>query len=221
MWPPPDGLRNAITVFGRTYSSTPGNSTQVQSFDTSELEANGWTQYATVAGQNYVPVTSPSSGLRNLVSFNGRSYSAIPGATVHAPPFDALVLEANGWSRVFSITLRPLSLGANTFAAGAAQGTFIGNILGTTPGSTLAISSQSNAGALQVANVGGNWQLQVGPSAPASANSLTVTLQEALSGAINSPNTSGLLGVTVNASGSSSLDFGNQSNSAFIAALAA
>jgi hypothetical protein len=214
MWPPENGAENAISFDGRTYSSTPGNSIEVQDFDVPVLQANGWTTFPTIAGQNYVPMTSPASGLFDTISFDGRSYTTTPGVAINVPLFDAAILQANGWTPVSSITLQTLSLSANTFTSGAAQGTLIGNILNATPGSTITVFSQSNSGALQVAGT----QLQVGPTPPIGTNSLTVVLQETLSLATNSPNLTGPLGVTENAA---STMFSSAAYSAFIAAVAA
>jgi hypothetical protein len=214
MWPPANGAENAISFDGRTYSSTPGNSIEVQDFDVPVLQANGWTTFPTIAGQNYVPMTSPASGLFDTISFDGRSYTTTPGVAMNVPFFDAPILQANGWTPVSSITLQTLSLSANTFSSGAAQSTLIGNILNATPGSTIAVFSQSNSGALQVTGT----QLQVGPTPPIGANSLTVVLQETLSLATNSPNPTGPLGVTENAAGAM---FNSAAYSAYIAAVAA
>ncbi len=203
MWPPANGALNTITFDGRTYSSTPGNSISVQDFDVPIMQGNGWTTYSTVAGQNYVPMTSPASGQYNPITVFGRNYTTPIGIPINVPQFDAGILQANGWTQVYSITLGVLSLSATTFTSGAAQGTFIGNILNSTPGSTITILSQSNAGALQIVGT----QLQVGPTPPVGANALTVTLRETLTGATNSPNNTGPLGVTENASGSSGNTF--------------
>ncbi len=215
MWPPANGADNAISVDGRTYSSVPGTSINVLNFDVPVLQANGWTSFPTVAGQNYVPMIPPSSGLFNPIAFDGRQYSTPIGTPINVPIFDAGILQANGWTPVYSITLQTLALSANTFTSGAAQGTLIGNILNAAPGSTITIFSQSNAGALQVAGA----QLQVGPTPPAGASSLTVTLQESLSGATHSPNKTGPLGVTENAA--SGAIFNGAAYSALVAAVAA
>ena len=37
-------------------------------------------------------------GLRNSISFSGRSYSSVPGVTIPVPDFDVAVLQANGWT---------------------------------------------------------------------------------------------------------------------------
>ena len=101
MWPPANGAENTISFDGRTYSSTPGNSIQVQDFDVPVLQANGWTTFATAAGQNYVPLTSPASGVFNTISFEGRTYSTPSGTPINVPAFDAGILQANGWTQVF------------------------------------------------------------------------------------------------------------------------
>jgi hypothetical protein len=87
------------------------------------------------------------------------------------------------------LSLSTLSLSANTFISGAATGAIIGNVLGTTPGSTVTVTSQSTANAVQVALVGGVWQLQVGSGALTGPNTYTFNLVETLSGASGSPKT--------------------------------
>ncbi|MCI0362886.1 MAG: hypothetical protein L0219_03340, partial [Phycisphaerales bacterium] len=39
-----------------------------------------------------------NQGLRNSVSYNGRTYSSIPGVPIAVPDFDVAVLQANGWT---------------------------------------------------------------------------------------------------------------------------
>lgn len=99
-------------------------------------------------------------------------------------------------SVILSVILQTLSLSANNFTVGNAQGTIIGNVLNTTAGSTLAFNSLSVANSLQLANVGGTWQIQVGSSAPGSPSTLTFNLIETLAGAGNTPKTTS--GFTVN-----------------------
>ncbi len=60
-------------------------------------------------------------------------------------------------------------------------------IQNTTPGSTVTITGQSTANALQVAFVASVWQLQVGPSAPGGSGTITFNLVETLAGSFNSP----------------------------------
>ena len=40
----------------------------------------------------------PNQGLRNSISFDGRTYSSIPGVSIPVPDFDSAVLQANGWT---------------------------------------------------------------------------------------------------------------------------
>lgn len=40
----------------------------------------------------------PEDGGRNSVVVNGRNYSSKPGVSIHVPGFDAVALEANGWT---------------------------------------------------------------------------------------------------------------------------
>jgi len=81
-----------------------------------------------------------------------------------------------------SQALNALSIAAPVFMASAAVGTVISAIDGQTSGSTLALAD-SHSGA--VAFSGGN--LIVGPMPPASSGSFTITLQETLVIANNSP----------------------------------
>jgi hypothetical protein len=195
MWPPANGAPNTITFDGRTYSSTPGNSIQVQSFDIPVMQANGWTTFATVAGQNWVPMTPPPSGLFNTISFDGRTYSATPGTLINVPVFDAGILQANGWTHVFSTTLNTLTLSNAIFFTGVAAGTFAANINGTTSGSTITVTSTTPSGnVLSAVQVSANvWQLQTNSSTPTGAQTITANLQETLAGATNTPNaTTGL-----------------------------
>lgn len=50
----------------------------------------------------FIAPTPPANGGKgaNPVSIAGRVYSAAPGAIVDVPDFDAIQLEANGWTRV-------------------------------------------------------------------------------------------------------------------------
>jgi hypothetical protein len=80
-------------------------------------------------------------------------------------------------------TLKTLTLSANSFTVGSAPGTFIGNVLNTSPGSTVTFNGLSVANSLQLANVGGIWQVQVGPSAPGAAALITFNLVETLADA--------------------------------------
>jgi beta-glucanase (GH16 family) len=92
-------------------------------------------------------------------------------------------------------TLQTLTLSASSFAIGDPQGTFVGNVQNTTPGSIVTFNSLSVANSLQLANVAGVWQVQVGSSAPGAAGTLTFNLVETLAGATNSPNTTSGLNV--------------------------
>jgi lysophospholipase L1-like esterase len=44
-----------------------------------------------------VNLAPPDSGLRNSITFNGRTYSSTPGIAIPVPDFDAPTLQANGW----------------------------------------------------------------------------------------------------------------------------
>lgn len=104
MWPPSDGSRNAISFAGRSYSSTPGAAVNVESFDVAALEANGWTRYATLAGQSNVTMRPPDNSKRSAITISGRTYESQPCNLISVPKFDAPILEANGW-----LLVRPAS----------------------------------------------------------------------------------------------------------------
>ena len=44
-----------------------------------------------------------NQGLRNSITFDGRTYSSIPGVSTPVPDSDVAVLQANGWT-TFSMT---------------------------------------------------------------------------------------------------------------------
>jgi hypothetical protein len=87
------------------------------------------------------------------------------------------------------LTLGVLRLSNNSFISGFPQGTFIGNVLGAAPGSVITIASQTVAGAIQIANVSGIYQLQIGPSPLLGAQGYTIALTETLTAAAGSPKT--------------------------------
>jgi len=97
MWPPSDGSQNTITVNGRVYSASPGNSTAVSYIDVNILESNRWTTYQTSAGQVAVPIQTPVGVPTERFSVNGRVYVFPPGSTVNVASFDYPILEANGF----------------------------------------------------------------------------------------------------------------------------
>jgi len=80
---------------------------------------------------------------------------------------------------------------------GLAHGTVIGNVLNTTTGSTVTFNNLSVANSLQLAEVAGVWQVQVGSSAPGTPDTITFNLVETLSGA--SPHTTSGFVVNENA----------------------
>ena len=49
----------------------------------------------------FVPMWPPGDGSRNVVSFDGRTYSSTPAMPVPVQPFDVGTLEANGWRKYF------------------------------------------------------------------------------------------------------------------------
>jgi hypothetical protein len=182
MWPQNQGLRNSVSFNGRTYSSIPGVPIPVPDFDAPVLQANGWTTYATIAGKDTITMLPPA-GL-TTISFDGRQYSTLPGVPIEAPPFDAIILQANGWIIVTTGALQTLTLSAAAFHVGDPQGTVVGTILGASSGSAIAFNSLSTAGALQIAG----RSLQVGPTPSGSPSTVTFNLIETLAGATNTPN---------------------------------
>jgi hypothetical protein len=184
MWPPANGALNTITFDGRTYSSVPGSAIQVFAFDVAILQANGWTTFATVAGQNYVPMTPPTSRTNSNVSFEGRTYSATPGQTINVPSFDAGILQANGWTNSYSITLQALSLSSSTFNNDMAAGAVVANVLNTS-GGIITLNALSPLGSLTISGT----QILVGPTPPSAPAAITFNLVETLAGATNSPHT--------------------------------
>lgn len=184
MWPPANGALNTITFDGRTYSSVPGSAIQVFDFDVVILQANGWTTFATIAGQNYVSMTSPASGNNNNVSFEGRTYSASPGQTINVPSFDAGILQANGWTNSYSVTLQALSLSSSTFNDELVAGAVVANVLNTS-GGVIALNALSPPGSLTISGT----QILVGQTPPSAPAAITFNLVETLAGATNSPRT--------------------------------
>jgi hypothetical protein len=162
MWPENQGLRNSITFDGRTYSSIPGVSTPVPDSDVAVLQANGWTTFSMTGGKTTITMLSPANAVYSQITINGHTYSTTPGVLIEAPLFDAVTLQANGWTLVqlTGVTLQPLTLSAAAFRVGDPQGTVVGSILGASSGSTIAFNSLGMAGALQIAGT----SLQVGPT---------------------------------------------------------
>ncbi|MGH6846761.1 MAG: hypothetical protein ACREC0_04765 [Methylocella sp.] len=189
------GLRNSISFEGRTYSSIPGVSIPVPDFDVAVLQANGWTTYSTIAGKLTITMLPPASGIDNQLTFNGRTYVTTPGVSIEVQPFDAPILQANGWTLVqlTAVALRALTLGANAFTVGAAQGTVIGSVQGATAGSALLLTF-SDGGAVQLVS----GVVQVGATPPGSAGTFTIQITETLGSATNSPHSTMLL-ITENA----------------------
>ncbi|MGH6936455.1 MAG: hypothetical protein ACRED2_09800, partial [Methylocella sp.] len=150
------------------------------------MQANGWTTYPTVAGKTTITMLPPVNAVYNKITFNNRTYAATPGVPIEALPFDAPILQANGWTLVLfqAVTLQTLTLSAATFHVGDPQGTVVGNILGASPGSTIAFDSLSTAGALQIVGT----SLQVGPTPSDTPGTVTFNLVESLTGATNTPN---------------------------------
>ena len=144
------------------------------------MQANGWTTYATIAGKNTITMLPPA-GL--TISFDGRQYTTPPGVPIEVPLFDAIILQANGWTIVAG-ALQPLTLSAAAFHVGAPQGTVVGTILGASSGSAITFNSLSTAGALQITGT----SLQVGPTPSGTPDIVTFNLVETLTGATNTPN---------------------------------
>jgi hypothetical protein len=55
-----------------------------------------------------ISMLPPSNGNLNSISFNGRTYSSVPGVPIPVPDFDAWVLQAHGWTSL------PASASINT-----------------------------------------------------------------------------------------------------------
>ena len=185
MWPQSHGLRNSISFDGRTYSSIPGVSIPVPDFDVAILQANGWTTYSTIVGKTTITMLPPANSVHDQLTINGRNYVTAPGVSIEVQPFDAPVLEANGWILVqlSAVTLQTLTVSAAVFHVGDPQGTVVGNILGASSGSTIAFNSLST-GALQIAGT----SLQVGPTRSGTPATVTFNLVETLTGATSTPN---------------------------------
>jgi len=186
MWPQNRGLRNSISFSGRSYSSVPGVPIPVPDFDVAVLQANGWTTYSTAAGKTTITMLPPANAVHNQLTLNGRTYATTPGVSIEVQPFDAPVLQANGWALVqlTDVTLQTLTLSAATFRVGDPQGTVVGMILGASSGSTITFNSLSTAGALQIAGT----SLLVGPTPSGTPDTVTFNLVETLTGATNTPN---------------------------------
>lgn len=103
--------------------------------------------------------------------------------------------------------LSDLTLSTNTFNVGNAQGTFVGYAQNPISGSTVAFNSLSVAGSLQLAQVMGLWQIQVGPSAPGSPTTITFNLVETNPLASNSPHTTSGLSVIESAAAANSTPY--------------
>jgi hypothetical protein len=74
--------------------------------------------------------------------------------------------------------LSPLTLDTNSFVVGSPQGTVIGTVQGTTPGSMLLLTN-SDSGAVQLVS----GVIQVGPNPASSVSAFTIELTEILAGA--------------------------------------
>lgn len=81
-----------------------------------------------------------------------------------------------------SFTLGTLTLSANSFTSGNAQGTVIGTVLGTFPGSTLSLTDP-HSGACQIVS----GVIQVGATPPVGTNTFNITVRETDALASNSP----------------------------------
>ncbi|MFZ0506585.1 MAG: hypothetical protein WAM29_00400 [Methylocella sp.] len=186
MWPQNQGFRNSVSFDGRTYSSVPGVSIPVPDFDMAVLEANGWTTYATVAGDPPITMLAPANSVYNSIAFDNRTYVTTPGVPVEVQPFDVPILQANGWTLVLfqAVTLQTLTLSDPAFHVGDPQGTVVGTILGASSGSTITFNSLEPAGALQISGT----SLEVGPTPSGSPSTVTFNLVETLAGATNTPN---------------------------------
>jgi hypothetical protein len=145
-----------------------------------------------------------------FVTYRGSSYLALARNSNVAPGTNGNVwlLAAAAASGGGAPVLQSLTLSGNSFSAGAAQGTVIGTIQNTTAGSVLSLTNVSPAGALQISGT----QLQVGPSPPGTAGTITFSIVETLTGAVNSPNTTSGLSVSESSGSGSQFDFSSPSN---------
>jgi len=125
-----------------------------------------------------------AAGISNALGMFYEGY-VIAGATSDAT--DNLV-QANYVAYYGTAQLLALTLDNAATGGSLAQGTVVGNILGRTYGSTLAITSQSQANAFQIAtSAAGYYQLQAGTAYPTTSGTYTVTVAETLAGASNTP----------------------------------
>lgn len=113
-------------------------------------------------------------------------------------------------------TLLPLSLSSNTIAENVPNGTIIGNVVGTSPGSTITMQAGSDA-RLTVNLSGGVWRLlTTGATIDyEAATSLSFGLVETLAGATGNPKTTAGLSVTItnlNDTNPSAFTFTDQTN---------
>jgi len=107
---------------------------------------------------------------------------ALSAINVSAVTVSPIVLRSVGGAGAGASGLNALSVAAPVVMAGASAGAVVSAISGVTFGSTLALQD-SHSGA--VALFGSN--LVVGATPPSSSGSFTITLQETLAGANNSP----------------------------------
>ncbi|MCI0601130.1 MAG: hypothetical protein L0Y60_16760 [Beijerinckiaceae bacterium] len=177
----PPGISGAANV-GQTLTASTGSWSSTPASFTYQWKRDG----VNIAGATVGTYVVQGADVGHLITV---VVTAIP-----SPP----TFESAGVSIVGPPTLQALSFSANSFTAGAAQGTVIGNILGATAGSTVTILTQSTAGALQI---GAGNVLQVGPTPPASPGTITLTLRETLAGATNTPRDTAGLSVIESAAG--------------------
>jgi hypothetical protein len=71
----------------------------------------------------------------------GGIHDTPPGVPIEVPLFDAIILQANGWTIVAG-ALQPLTLSAAAFHVGAPQGTVVGTILGASSGSAITFKTR-------------------------------------------------------------------------------
>jgi hypothetical protein len=170
------------TVIANVIGNTPGSTVTITSLSTANA-----IQIVNVGGQWQLQVGSGVLTGANTYTFS--LVETLSGATGSPRTTSGFSITET------AIALQPLSLSGTTFTSGSGIGTLIGNIIGTSPGSTVTIGTQSTASALQVAQVSGIWQLQVGSGALTGANTYTLSLVETLSGATGSPKTTAGLAV--------------------------
>src|SRR5450631_531762 len=95
MIPPSDGRHNSISFDGRTYSSSPGVSISVPSFDVPVLGANGWQQITVLTGNGSSGETWAGT-LRRLAASGAADNPFSKGVLVGSVPWVTGTVYAAG-----------------------------------------------------------------------------------------------------------------------------